>query len=855
MAKFFLIDGYGFVFRAFHSMPPLTTPQGNPIGAIYGFSNMLAKFLDKHAAGSIAVVLDSPGKNIRHEIYQDYKANRPTPPSELIEQLPIVREAVAAFNVKVIEESGFEADDLIATYAKFAAQAGHEVVIVSSDKDLMQLINENISMYDPMKDKYIKAAEVEAKFGVHPKHVADMLALIGDVSDNVPGIKGIGPKTAADLINEFGSLDGIYNSIESVQNPRRKKMLLEGKDSAYVSKKLVELNHATPVKFSLDELKFKEVDGEQICSFLSNKGFKSLLAKFQTKFNIVSQPVVNLAPKVQEAVFHELKDFKKLSAVVYAHGKMAVHLQDATLQISVNNQHFIISNQSKNLQSDLFAVQNIAPIEDGILAIKNILEDESIIKISIDAKALLKKLNVFGIRMKNYHDLSLMLYAIGAGRSKCDAESIFAIYAPNAIKIDSSYFEEIYAKLLNEMLKSSSVSVYQKLDLPFLGVVNAVEERGVRIDATILKKLSHEFASRAKVFEQRIFAIAGKEFNVGSPKQLGIVLFEDLKIPSPKKSKTGNYSTGSEILEALAEQGFEIATMVLEWRHLTKLISTYTDALPKAISPQTNRVHTTFSLTLTSTGRLSSHDPNLQNIPIRTQEGARIREAFTASPGNVIVSADYSQIELRLLAHFANIPELKNAFRNNADVHSITASQIFGIPLAQVDDELRRKAKMINFGIIYGISAFGLAKRLDISRKTAQEYIAFYFKQYPGIEAYMKRTIEFAKEYGYVETLFGRKCYMQGINDKNFAIRGFAERAAINAPLQGTAADMIKKAMIKIPAEFSQYMTLQIHDELLFEVPRDKADALIASIKYHMENVTTMLDVPITVDASIGDSW
>lgn len=848
MPKLYLIDGYGFVFRAFHSMPPLSRPDGTPIGAVYGFSNMLMKFLMNHEADMIAVALDSGQKTFRHDIYPEYKSNRPVPPEELVVQFPIIREVVEAFNVQVLEKSGYEADDLIATYTKLAVENGVDVKIISSDKDLMQLVDEKVSMYDAMKDKAISFKEVEEKFGVKPSQVLDVLSLIGDSSDHVPGVKGIGQKGAAELINEFCSLDGIYNNLDKIPQARRKQLLVDGKENAYLSRKLIALDSNTPHTLTLDDLKVRQLDNEKLANFMAVQGFKSLL-------NRVSNSTPNIHEEISFKQIKKLEDLQALNEKIHKAGYLSLYYAEESMFLSFGENHFEIKLTKEEKQESLFDVESNSMTITNILAeLKQVLEMISVRKISHDIKKLIKKAKEVSVETVGIDDIGVMSYAIDTGKHKYDFRSLIDTYLSANYAQDSNTLYLVYKKLYKLLLERGHVTLYETVDRKLISVLADMEFKGVRIDKSKLAELTREFSAKVTELETKIYNLAGEKFNIGSPKQLGEILFVKLGIQGGKKSKTGSYSTGIEILEKLAEAGHEIATLIIEWRQFSKLINTYTVALQECINPKTGRVHTTFKMTDTSTGRLSSTDPNLQNIPIRSEEGHKIRAAFSASEGNVLISADYSQIELRLLAEIANIQTMKDAFKNGLDIHAITAGQMFSVPVDQVDSNLRRKAKTINFGIIYGISAFGLASRLGIAREAARLYIESYFKQYPGIKEYMDKTIHFARANGFIETLFGRKCYINGINDKNFALRGLAERAAINAPLQGTASDIIKKAMVNMPASIRKYMVLQIHDELLFEVPQSLADKFTTEIKTVMEGAMK-ISVPLEVEVKTGHNW
>ena len=842
--KLVLIDGYGFVFRAFHSLPALSRSDGTPIGAVYGFSNMLLRILSKYPNDAVAVVVDSGSKNFRHEIYPNYKANRPEPPKELIVQFPMIRDTVEAFGIMCIEKAGFEADDLIATYAVEAKNQGLEVVIVSSDKDLMQLTEYGIEMYDAMKDKYIDSEDILKKFGVSPAKIRDVQALIGDASDNIPGVKGIGVKTASELINQYGSLENLYQNIDSIPQEKRKNMLKDGKENAMISYELVDLKKNAPIDYNIDDLLISGINYTKLAQYFKEQGFRGLLSRIES----------NLEPDVSnEIVFTELKDISDLKGMIndiYKAGSLFIHKTASELFLSFakKNLKLVISKQQQ--QQSFFEEQDDNSLENALKALDEIFASDSVAKITNDAKGWYK----ISPNYRVFHDIESIAYTLETGRSDCSFTSLISEYCGGYQAQDSYALQLVYNALYRKMVSEKNVTLYERIDKDISKVIAVMESNGVLIDEKYLSELSELFSKQASSIEARIFAIAGSQFNIGSPKQLGNILFDTLKLPAPKKSKTGSYSTSAEVLEGLDEAGHEIASLILEWRQYTKLLSTYTNALPKSINRGTGRVHSTFLLTSTSTGRFSSTEPNLQNIPIRSEEGQKIRKAFIAKKGYKIISADYSQIELRLLAHYAGIDTLKDAFRHGGDIHAITASEIFHVPMSQVDAELRRKAKAINFGIIYGMSAFGLAKRLGLEVGVAKQFIDKYFEKYPGIKEYMNNIVEFAKTHGYIKTIFGRKCLIHGISNSNYALRGFAERAAINAPLQASAADIIKKAMVDLPVDLRDRLILQVHDELLFEVEEDKVEHYSILIKSTMENVMR-LSVPLTAQVSSGDNW
>lgn len=847
----YLIDGYGFVFRAFHSLPPLASPEGIPVSAVYGFINMITKILEKREADFIAIALDSGGQNHRHRLFSQYKANRTEPDEDLKVQFPIIREAIHALNVAVLEEQGVEADDLIATYAVTAANHGFKVTIIASDKDLMQLlVYDDIAMYDPVKNKTITHEDVYKKFGVFPDKLTDALALMGDSSDNIPGVKGIGPKTAASLLEQWGSLEGIYNNLEAVENSRIRNLLEINRDNALLSKELVTLLTDMTMQFTPQELKVAAPDPNTLSAFLSKYGFKSLQHKLG--LSDINSPV-------QRAADIKFQKISSLAGLAHAAADlenckmMAMHEAGDLITISSEARSYAIDIADHS--RDLFASNDILNFKQVSVALKTALESTAVLKILINSKAWLKKLATFGIKLNAFDDIAVMAYALETGKSDYSFSGLLETYAEHQHAETAHTLLSLYTVLSRKIHLAKKHEFCECIEKPMIATLAAMEMKGIKVDALLLKELDMEFNHKAKVLAEQIYREANIEFNIGSPKQLGDVLFAQLGIKGGKKSsKTGLYSTDSDILEQLADQGCEIAKLVIQWRRITKLIGTYTSALPKSIDNKTGRIHTTFEVTGTSTGRLSSNSPNLQNIPVRTAEGRNIRRAFVADKGYSFLSADYSQIELRLLAHVANIQELKQSFIRGQDIHAVTASQIFHIPIEQVSPELRYRAKSINFGIIYGISAFGLARNIDISKQEAAHYIEEYFKRYPGIKEYMDNTIAFARQHGFVRTLCGRTCFITGINDKNFTKRSFAERAAINAPLQGAQADIIKKAMVTLPQEIKQYLLLQIHDELLFEIPQTQTESISGLVKKHMENIIH-LSLPLEVDIAISKSW
>lgn len=884
MSTLFLIDASGYVFRAFYALPPLKKSNGTPVGAVYGFCNMLLKLLPDLGNHHIIAVFDKSRQTFRQQIYPQYKANRSDPPPELIPQFPLFREACIAFSLPIAEVDGFEADDIIATYAHMADQAGQKVVIISSDKDLMQLVNENITMFDPIKNKIIDHQGVIEKFGVPPYQVVDVQALSGDSSDNVPGVPGIGIKTACELILKFGSLENLLNNLDEILQEKRRLSLQMNITEAKISYQLVSLRKDANLPFLLNDLKPLEINIEKRDTFLKDQEFTNLLNRLSKNTEATSTPSTKNYQTIQD--FDTLKiwiDWAKRA------GHLAIDCETTSLQAmqaqlvgislavkideEIKANYIPLRHKEQSPQLDFNQCLNL---------LQPILMDQSVLKIGHNIKYDLLVFKNYGINVSPVSDSMLLSYCISAGKHGHSLDELAKIHFNHqnitfkevigknktfdevAIEQATAYAAEdaeitlrLHNKLMPELLLTKKANIYQSIEQPLIPVIVEMEKCGIKVDATWLKNLRIEFALQLKTLEAEIHELAEETFNIASPKQLGDILFNKFNMPNPKKTKMGAFVTDAESLEKLAYQGYELPRKVLEWRSLAKLQSTYIDGLILAINPKTNRVHTSFSMVGTATGRLSSSDPNLQNIPIRTTDGRKIRQAFIAESGFKLVSLDYSQIELRLLAHFAEAPSLQEAFRNGLDIHKITASEIFEIPLEQINTDQRRKAKTINFGIIYGISAFGLAQQLAISNSEAAHIIKSYFERYPGIESYMDKCRQIAKDQGYVETLMGRRCYTLGINDSNAGIRHFAERQAINAPLQGSNADIIKKAMIKIHQFLINHksrMILQVHDELLFEVPLSELDSIPYELKAIMENITT-LKVPLLVDIGVGNNW
>ncbi len=913
----FLIDGSGFLFRAYYGIKQrLTRADGTLVNAVHGFSTMLMKMIDDTDADHIAVIFDSARKTFRNDIYPEYKAHRPPPPDDLIPQFELVREATRAFNVACVDMPGFEADDLIATYAALAKKEGADVTIVSSDKDLMQLVGDRVTMFDAMKSKEIGPDQVVEKFGVGPDRVIEVQALAGDSSDNVPGVPGIGLKTAAQLIVEYGDLEGVLSHAEEIKQPKRRQNLIDHAGDARVSKELVTLKDDVPIEVPLSAFAVKEPDKDELLKFLAEQDFKKLTERVSSRYGFDTQADASAVetPQSIEPAYELVQDMDALEKwieEVNEKGIVAVDTEttslDATraelvgvsLSLGPGRACYIpLSHKAPAAQGtfdlgDGGAEANTAdapvqvPFDAAMVQLKGLLEDPSVLKIGHNIKYDAQVLANYDIHVKAVDDTMLLSYVLdcglhghnlddlaqmhcdhttikfkevaGTGKSQVTFDLVPLEKALDYAAEDADITWRLHETLKPRLVDESMVTVYETLERPLIGVLVDMERHGIKVDAGELKRLSDDFAVRQDEFVKEIHNLAGRDFNVGSPKQLGEVLFDEMGLPGGKKGKTGAYGTGAEVLEKLAADGHELPQKVLDWRQLAKLKSTYTDALTAQINPDTGRVHTSYSMAGTSTGRLASSDPNLQNIPVRTEEGRKIRKAFIAEPGCRLLSADYSQIELRLLAHVAGIDTLIEAFKSGDDIHALTASQVFGIPVEGMDPMVRRQAKAINFGIIYGISAFGLARQLDISNAEASDYINAYFERYPGIRNYMDQTKEEARNQGFVSTLFGRKCHVRGIGDKNPSMRNFAERAAINAPIQGGAADIIKRAMIVMPdalrAEgLAAKMLLQVHDELVFEVPEEELEATSGVVKKTMEN-SAQLDVPLIVDTGIGDNW
>ncbi|HET6158919.1 MAG TPA: DNA polymerase I [Dongiaceae bacterium] len=935
----YLVDGSGYIFRAFHALPPLSRSDGVQVNAVLGFTNMLLKLLDETDADHIGVIFDAGRTSFRNEIYAQYKANRPEAPPELIPQFSLVRDATRACNVACVEMVGYEADDIIATYSCRAKEAGADVTIVSSDKDLMQLVNDRVRMLDPIKNKPISYPEVQEKFGVTPDKVIDIQALAGDSTDNVPGVPGIGIKTAAELINTYGSLEELLKRAGEIKQPKRRENLLANAELARISKKLVTLSCDVTLDTPLEGLERRKLDVGRLLDFVKANEFRSLATRVMARHGGEGNgagPKVDTAPPAAPAIsstalasvpapalpappaaapvsfdqYELVQDKATLERWVRearAQGfvafdtettslhVIAVELCGISLALSPGKACYIPfghGGATGDLLGGAVERPKQIPINEALAILKPMLEDPSVMKIGHNIKFDVCILSKYGIEVAPIDDTMLISYTLEGGAHGHGMDELSEMHlghkpiaygdvcgtGKNAITFDKVALDKalhyaaedadvtlrLHQALRPRLVQERLLTMYETIERPLVPVVAAMECAGVKIDAKALQDLSKDFAGRIAEIEREIQDIAGFGFNPGSPKQLGEVLFDKLKLPGGKKGKTGAYATGADVLEELTVvSGHPLPQKILDWRQLTKLKSTYTDTLQNEIDPTTGRVHTSYALALTPTGRLSSSDPNLQNIPVRTEEGRKIRHAFVAEKGHKLVSVDYSQIELRLAADMADIPALRDAFREGKDIHAMTASQVFGVPIEGMDPMVRRRAKAINFGIIYGISAFGLAQQLGIPQAEARDYIGAYFGRYPGIREYMERTKKYARERGYVETLFGRRCHVPGINDKNPARRSYMERAAINAPLQGTAADIIKRAMIRIPPALKERglkarMLLQVHDELVFEVPDAEIEETSEVARAIMEKAhepARKLSVPLTCEAGVGMNW
>ncbi|MFK7840462.1 MAG: DNA polymerase I [Bdellovibrionales bacterium] len=924
--ELFLVDGSGFIFRAYFAMAysgrgEMTNPDGVPVSAVFGFTQMLLKLLNDYDAPYLAVVFDPPGGSFRNNIYPEYKANRDAPPDDLIPQFPLVRDATRAFDIPVLEATGYEADDLIAAYAKRARELGKKVVIVSSDKDLMQLVDENVRMLDPMKNKWIGVDEVIEKFGVPPEKVTDVQALAGDSTDNIPGVPGIGIKTAAQLIEEYGDLHTLLARAEEIKQPKRREKLMTHADDARISEKLVTLDCDAPIPMPIEELKTYDPDKPELMAFLQKHAFNSIIKRLGGESVAVpqKQESEDVTPELQEVelpsieknnyvLINDESTLKKWIDAAYKNGTLCIDTETTSLTpakadlvgVSLTSEigkSAYIPVGHVAAQSDLLGESQGQDIEQlsmrGVIdLLKPILEDPSVMKVAHNMKYDWQIFAKHGVYVTPCDDTMLMSYVLdgsshkhgmdalsehylghtpipykdvaGSGKAQVTFDQVDIEKALDYAAEDAEVTLRLYTILKPRLVHERMVSVYENLERPLIEVIARMEMEGVKVNPTILKSMSSDFAKRIADLENEIHTIAGTSFNIGSPKQIGEILFDQMGLQGGKKTKTGQYSTDVKTLEELALQGHDIVQKILDWRGLSKLKSTYTDALQEQIVAETGRVHTSYHMTGTSTGRLASSDPNLQNIPIRTEDGRAIRNAFIAESGHTLLAVDYSQVELRLAAEMAGVQALQEAFKDNVDIHTLTASQVFDVPLDDVDGETRRRAKAVNFGIIYGISGWGLAKQLGCDPGDASDFIKRYLARFPEIKDYMESRKDEARANGYVKTLYGRKCFTPNINAKIPAQRGGSERAAINAPLQGTAADIMKIAMAKMPAALdaaglNAKMLLQVHDELIFEVPDAELEATSSLVKDIMESAFQIMgveiSVPLEAEAGHGSNW
>jgi DNA polymerase-1 len=911
---FYLIDGSGYIFRAYYALPPLTRKSdGLPTGAVSGFCSMLFKLLEDSKSNEnlqkpthFAVIFDSARKTFRNEIYSDYKANRAEAPDDLAPQFEYIRKSVLAFNLPSVDLINYEADDLIATYVDQILKAGAKVTIVSSDKDLMQLYKKDVRIFDPMKNKFINEEDVFKKFGVDASKVIDVQALAGDSSDNVPGVPGIGVKTAAELINKYGTLDKLLKSTHEIKQNKRRETLIENKDKALISKELVTLKHDAPVDRELSEFKLKEIDKDKLYEFLREMEFNRLLSSV---ISVYGEP--NLIPKnekkenikgaepINNKNYHLIQNLNEIDEWINEAeeiGEIAVDTETDSLDphqanlvgISLSTKigkacYIPVGHKSKRCLNK----------KDVLKKIKPLLEDPSIKKIGQNIKFDFIIFYMNGIILNSMEDTMLMSYVLDAGKNRHNMDTLSEIHLNHKpikfkelvgtgkkeinfseVEIDKAkdYAAEdadvtyrLYKKFYKSLKSEKLNNIYEIFEKPLIKILAFMEIEGIKVDNKFLNTLSLKFEKKIEKIQKEIFKISKKEFNIASPKQLGEIIYNDLKIAGLKKTKKGSFATSASVLEDLAFKGHEFAKLVLDWRQLSKLKNTYSDSLPEHLNPNTKRVHTSFLLAATTTGRLASSDPNLQNIPIKTEDGRDIRKAFIAEKDNVLISADYNQIEMRILADLADVKELKKAFKNNEDIHSLTASQIFNIDIKKVDKDQRRKAKAINFGIIYGISQYGLAKQINVSNYEAEEFLNAYFAKFPEIKIYMDNTIKFCRKSGYVNNIFGRRSHFNSINDKNFNVRNFQERAAINAPIQGSASEIMRLAMIRIDKKLEEEksikskMLLQIHDELIFEVKKSEIKKMMKIIKDEMISVANSdyhsFSIPLTVDINSGNNW
>ncbi len=911
---FYLIDGSGYIFRAYYALPPLTRKSdGLPTGAVSGFCSMLFKLLEDSKSDQnlqkpthFAVIFDSARKTFRNEIYNDYKANRSEAPDDLAPQFEYIRKSVLAFNLPSVDLPNYEADDLIATYVDQILKKGAKVTIVSSDKDLMQLYKKGVRIFDPMKNKFITDDDVVKKFGVDASKVIDVQSLAGDSSDNVPGVPGIGVKTAAELINKYGTLENLLESANEIKQNKRRETLIENKDKALISKKLVTLDHNSPVNRELSEFKLQNIDKDKLYKFLREMEFNRLLSSAISAYGepeLESKKIETFDLKKEKTInsknyflIKSLDEINKWIEEAEEVGEVAVDTE--TTSLDPHQADLVgISLCSKIGKACYIPVGHKSPKcidKDSVIKkLKKILEDPSIKKIGQNIKFDFIVFYKLGITLSSMEDTMLMSYVLDAGKNRHNMDTLSEIHlghktisfkemvgtgkkeinfseveldkAKDYAAEDADVTFRLYKKFIKNLKSEKMINIYEIFEKPLIKILAFMEIEGVEIDSKFLKFLSSKFEKKIQKLEKEVFKISKKVFNIASPKQLGEIIYNDLKIAGLKKTKKGSFATSASVLEDLAFKGHEFPKLILDWRQVSKLKNTYSDALPEHLNPNTKRVHTSFLLAATTTGRLASSDPNLQNIPIKSEDGKDIRKAFKAKKDHLFISADYNQIEMRILADLADVKELKKAFKNKEDIHSLTASQIFNIDIKKVNEDHRRKAKAINFGIIYGISQYGLAKQINVSNYEAEEFLNSYFAKFPEIKVYMDNTIKFCRKNGYVNNIFGRRSHFNGINDKNFNVRNFQERAAINAPIQGSASEVMRLAMIRLDKKLSEKkiskskMLLQIHDELIFEIPKKEEKAMIKLIEREMTSVVQSdyhsFSIPLTVDVNVGDNW
>ena len=911
---FYLIDGSGYIFRAYYALPPLSRKSdGMPTGAVNGFCNMLFKLLEdsksnenKDKPTHFAVIFDSARKNFRNEIFSDYKANRSDAPDDLIPQFEYIRKSVEAFNLPSIEMINYEADDLIATYVEHILEIGAKVTIVSSDKDLMQLYKKSVRIYDPMKNKFINKDDIDKKFGVAPEKIIDVQALAGDASDNVPGVPGIGVKTAAELINKYDNLENLLSKAKEIKQNKRRETIIENKEKAIVSKKLVTLKKDVPVKNKIEEFKLKNIDKNKLYSFMREMEFNRLLSSVISFYgeagfsdNKIKNKSADKSSKINNNNYELINNEEEITNwLTEAEEKGEIAIDTETTSLDPHQAELVGISLSTAIGKSCYIPlghkkgKNLNE-KNIINKLKPVLEDKSIKKIGQNIKFDFIVLYRRGIDMNSMEDTMLMSYVLDAGKNRHNMDTLSEIHlnhktisfkelvgsgkkqinfseveinsAKNYAAEDADITYRLY-KIFTQSLKNEKLtSIYEIFEKPLIKILAFMEINGIKVNKDFLKSLSIKFNKKIQILEKEIFKISKKEFKIGSTKQLGEVMYNELKISSLKKTKKGSFATSASVLEDLAFKGHKLPKFVLDWRQVTKLKNTYSDSLQEHINPNTKRVHTSFLLAATSTGRLASSDPNLQNIPIKSDDGKEIRRAFAADTNSNLISADYNQIEMRILADLADVGELKKAFKNNEDIHSLTASQVFNKSIKKIDKDMRRKAKAINFGIIYGISQYGLAKQINVSNVEAEDFLNSYFIKFPEIKEYMEQTIKSCRKNGYVKNIFGRKTHITGINDKNYNVRNFQERAAINAPIQGSASELMRLAMIRINKKFSELkkencnILLQIHDELIFESKKDSVEYYTKIIKEEMTSVKESelhsFSIPLLVDINVGKNW